>query len=67
MKESRYSVLITVSNQPVSIVVAARGEDEARQMIKEQFEGKDKDKVKVKAVWRHDPKPAGILAFLCRP
>ena len=57
MKESRYSAIIMLFDKPVSVVIAAKDENDAKQRIRKQFGVDEGDSyANVLAVWRHDPK-----------
>ena len=57
MKESRYSAIVFFHGYPVSVVVAAKDENDARQMIEKKLGvGTGRSLAHVEAVWRHDPK-----------
>ena len=57
MKESRYSAIVVVGGHPVSVVIAAKDENDARQKIEEKLGvGTVDSNAHVEAVWRHDPK-----------
>ena len=57
MKESRYSAIVFFHDIPVSVVVAAKDENDVKQMIEEKLGiGTGGRLARVEAVWRHDPK-----------
>ena len=57
MKESRYSAIVFFHDFPVSVVVAAKDENDAKQMIEKKLGvGTGRSLAHVEAVWRHDPK-----------
>ena len=56
MKESRYSAIVFFRDFPVSVVVAAKDENDAKQMIEKKLGvGTRGCLAHVEAVWRHDP------------
>ena len=56
MKESRYPAIVFFHDFPVSVVVAAKDENDAKQMIEKKLGvGTRGCLAHVEAVWRHDP------------